>query len=321
LPLPRPAAGPAGYIPASGDYQALINLQTFLAFGDYDPKIASGLDGSDLDGPPRIHTDDQNKIKESTLTNPLHDLRTYILALRTSLEPLRRLTLVRLYSQQLLKKEINAMHFLEEIYTGAPSGDDGPGDTVKDYNPDEDLRRFAQAFLCAAHPDLPTKVPGVLHLEYEDTIFGRRYTSEKDSEPVTKDNTNLHILQTTGKYKDRLSKLRGKGGLFLEDLDKAKSALDKQEPITAPDDLVRIAPKRQALPAPDDSLADGLLGSKAVLERLEAAEEQRRAYNLYQQYVRRRLVLGLGGIPAPVTMGDLEEARLEELDILNALRR
>jgi hypothetical protein len=294
----------------------------FLAFGDYDPKIASGLDGSNMDGPPRIHADDLNKIKESTPTNPLHDLRTYILALRTQVEPLRRLAHMRLYSQQLLKKEINAMDFLEEIYTGSPSGDNGPGDTVKDYKPDEDLRRFAQAFLCAAHPDLPTKVPGLVHLQYEDTIFGRRYTSEKDSEPATKDNTNLHILQTTGKYKDRLSKLRGKGGLFLEDLDNVKSALDKKEPITAPEDLIRNAPKRKALPAPDTGLANGLLGSREIFERLEAAEQQRRAYNLYQQYLRRRPVLGLGGIPASGTVGDLfEEARLEDLEILETLRR
>lgn len=323
LPTTSSAAS-AGDIPTSGDYQALVNLQTFLAYGDYDPKIVSGLDSSNIDGPPRIHMDDKHKIKESSPTDPLHDLRTYVLALRTSVEPLRRLALVRLYSQKLLKKETNAMGFLEEIYTGVPSGDSGPGDTAKDYTPDEDLRTFVRAFLCAAHPDLPTKAPGMIQLEYEDTIFGRRVTSEKDTEPATKDNTNLHILQTTDKYKDRLSMLRGKGGLFLEDLDKVKSALDKKEPINPPSDIIGTTAKNEALPALDAAnvgLANGVLGRRAVLERLEAAEEERRAYALHQQHLRRGPLLGLGGIPAPVTVGDLvDEARLDDLERLSGLR-
>ena len=300
--------GPAGGFPTSGDYQALVNLQTFFVLGDYDPKIASGLHSSNLDGPPRIHVDDKHKIKESTLTNPLHDVRTYILALRMSVEPLRRLALVRMYSQRLLKKEIDAMRFLEEIYSGAPSGDKGPGDTVKDYKPDKELREFVQAFLCAAHPDLPKRSPGVIQLEYEDTIFGRRVTSEKDTEPATKDNSNLRILQTTDKYKDRLAKFRGRGGLFLEDLDKVKSALDAKKPIKPPAGLIGTSAEVEASPAlnaTNNSFSNGVLGRRAVLERLEAAEEQRRADALYEQYLRRRPMLNLEGIPAPATLGRL----------------
>lgn len=299
-------------MPASGDYQALLNLQTFIAFGDYDPKVVSDLDLSKLCGPPRIYVDDKNKLKESNPSNPLQDLRTYILAIRTSAEPLRRLALIRLYSQQLLKKEINAMHFLEEIYTGSASKDSGPGDTLKDYKPDGDLRRFVQAFLCAAHPDLPTKLPGVIQLEYEETIYGRRVTNEKDTKPATKDNTNLYILQTTGKYKDRLSKLRGKGGLFLEDLDKVKNALDSKEPIQVPDKLFSHTEKA-SLPAPEPAIS-----SLADLQWLETAEEHRRAYALYQNYLRRRPVLGLRGMPA---VGDIiGGVRLEDLERLDRLR-
>jgi hypothetical protein len=299
-----------------------MNLQTFLSFGDYDPKILSGLDNSKMEGPPRLYVDDKHKIKESSPTNPLHDLRTYILALRTSVEPLRRLALVRLYSQRLLKKETNAMHFLEEMYTGAPSGDGGPGATVNDYKPDEDLRRFVQAFLCAAHPDLPTEVPGMIELEYKYTIWGTRVTNEKDTEPATKENTNLHILQTTDKYSGRLSKLRANGGLFLEDLDKVQSALGSKEPIKPPDDLLVSAAKGEAMPVLDTAnagLASGLMESRAVLERLEASEEQRRAYALYQQYLQRRPLLGLGA--ASVSVGDLvDDVRLEDLERLSRLR-
>jgi hypothetical protein len=298
-----------------------MNLQTFLTFGDYDPKIVSGLDSSKIDGPPRIYVDENHKIKISSPTNPLHDLRTYVLAFRTSVEPLRRLALVRLYSQKLLKKDINAMHFLEEIYTGAPSGDNGPGDSTQDYQPDDDLRTFAQAFLCAAHPDLPTKAPGLIQLEYEDTIFGRRITGESDTEPASKDNTNLHILQTTDKYKDRLSKLRGKGALFLEDLDKVKSALDKKEPIKPPSSIIGTTSTSPALEAANISFANGVLGERAMLERLDAAEQQRHTYALYQQHLRRRPLLGLGGTVALVTVGDLvDEARLAHLERLSGLR-
>jgi len=297
-----------------------MNLQTFLAFGDYDPKIVSGLDSSKMDGPPRIYVDDKHDIKESSPTDPLHDLRTYILALRTSVEPLRRLALVRLYSQKLLKKEVNAIHFLEEIYTGAPSGESGPDGSAQGYQPDEGLRIFVQAFLCAAHPDLPTRAPGLIQLEYEDTIFGRRITGETDTEPATKDNTNLHILQTTDKYKDRLSQLRGKGGLFLEDLDKVNSALENNEPIKPPSDIFGTTSTLRALEGPNISLANGPLGGRAVLERLETAEQQRRAYVSYQQHLRRRPLLGLGGISAPVTVGNLvDEARLEHLERLAGL--
>lgn len=301
-----------------------MNLQTFLAFGDYDPKIASVLETSHMAGPPRIHVDDKHKIRESSPTNPLHDLRTYVLALRMAVEPLRQLALVRLYSQRLLKKEINAMHFLEEIYTGSPSKDGGPGDTVKGYKPDEDLRRFVHAFLCAAHPDLPTRSPGVIQLEYEDTIFGRRVTSETDTEPATQDNTNLRILETTEKYKDRFYKLRGKGGLFLEDLDKVKDALDSKESIQPPDDILSTAAMSRELPvqnAANFSLANGVLGSRAVLERLEAADEQRLAHELYRRHLNRRPMLGLGGIPASAGIGDLlGDARLDDLERLGSLR-
>jgi hypothetical protein len=322
LRLPTtPSAPPAGNLPTSGDYQAFVNLQTFLAFGDYDPKIVSGLDSSKMDGPPRIYVDDKHNIKESSPTDPLHDLRTYILALRTSVEPLRRLALVRLYSQKLIKKDINAIHFLEEIYTGAPSGDSGPGDSAQDYQPDEGLRTFAQAFLCAAHPDLPTKARGLIQLEYEDTIFGRRITGETDTEPATMDNTNLHILQTTDKYKDRLSQLRGKGGPFLEDLDKVNNALENKEPIQPPSDIFGTTSTLPALEGPNISLARRVLGERAVLECLGAAEQQRRAYTLYQQHSRRRPLLGLGGISAPVTVGNLvDEARLDQLERLAGLR-
>ncbi len=315
LQLPsQSAVGPARDIPTSGDYQALMNLQTFLAFGDYDPKIASGLDGSKIDGPPRIHVDDKHKLRESTLSNPLHDLRTYILALRTSVDPLRRLALLRLYSQQLLKKEINAMSFLEEIYTGTPSSDSGPGDSAKNYKPDDDLRTFVRAFLCAAHPALPAKSPGVIQLEYEETIYGRRVTAEKETEPATKDNTNLHILQTTDKYKGRLSKFRGKGGLFLEDLDKAKAAMENKEPAEPPKHLVGAAD------AIVPTLVHGVLRSRGpILDRLEAADEQRRAYALYEQYLRRRPVLGLGSAPVGVD-SLLEEVRLDDLERLGGLR-
>ena len=325
--LPHPATSlmrPAGDVPISGDYQALLNLQAFLAFGDYEPRIFVRFDSSDIDGPPRIHVDDKHFIKESNLSNPLDDLRTYILALRTSVEPLRRLALVRLYSQKLLKKAINAMSFLEEIYTGTPSDDDGPGDAVKDYKPDGDLRHFVLAFLCAAHPDLPTKTPGVIQLEYEDTIYGRRVITETDTEPATKDNTNLHILETTDRYKDRLSKLRGNGGLFLEDLDKVKSALGNQEPVKPPADLLGSGAgdgTLQALEASNASPAKGLLGSRTVLERLEAAEKQHRAFDLYQQHHRRRSMLGLGGIPASFTVDDLaDEVRLDDFVRLQRLR-
>jgi hypothetical protein len=313
---------PVGNIPASGDYQAFMNLQTFLAFGDYDPKIVSGLESSTMGGPPRIYVDEKHDTKESSATDPLHDLRTYILALRTSIEPLRRLALVRLYSQKLLKKEINAIYFLEEIYTGAPSGESGPNGSAQDYQPDEDLRIFAQAFLCAAHPDLPTKAPGLIQLEYEDTIFGRRITGETDTEPAIMDNTNLHILQTTDKYRDRLSKLRGGGGLFLEDLDKVNSALENNEPINPPTDITGTTSASPVLEGPYISLANGVLGGRAVLERLEAAEQQRRAYASYQQHLGRRPLLGLGGISAPVNVGNLiDEARLDRLERLAGLRR
>lgn len=278
-----------------------------------------------MDGPPRIHVDDKHKIKESTSTNPLDDLRTYILALRTNVESLRRLALVRLYSQHLLKKEINAIYFLEEVYTGVASGSSGPGDTVKDYKPDADLRRFVQAFLCAGHPDLPTKAPGMIQLEYEDTIFGRRLLSEKDNEPATKDNTNLHILQTSDKYKERLSKLRGKGGLFLEDLDQVKSALDKKEPIQPPKDLIATAVRDGALPmlaaANPSHLANGVLGRRAAaLERLEAIEEQERAYALYEQHRGRRPMLGLGAAPVIVDDLLLDQVRLDDLERIRGLR-
>jgi hypothetical protein len=312
-------------MPASGDYQALMNLQTFLASGDYNPKIATRLNRSSMFGPPRIHVNDKHKTKESSPTNPLYDVRTYVLALRTSVEPLRRLALIRLYSQQLLKKEINAMHFLEEIYTGGPSGDGGPAETVRDYKPDNDLRRFVQAFLCVKHPDLPTKSPGIIQLEYEHTIFGRRMTSEKDMEPCVKDNTNLHILQTTERYKDRLSKLRGRGGLFLEDLDKVKSALESKEPIQPPDDLIGTAAEGGALPvlnAANPSILDEVPGSLPEFGRLEAADEQRHECGLYPQRLRRRLQLGLGGAtPGPVLVDDLVDERgLADLERLSGLR-
>ena len=301
-----------------------MNLQTFLAFGDYNPRIASVLDTSQIVGPPRIHVDDKHKIRESSPTNPLHDLRTYVLALRMSVEPLRRLALVRLYSQRLLKKEIDAMHFVEEIYTGAPSKDGGSGDTVKGYKPDEDLRRFVHAFLCAPHPDLPTKSAGVIQLEYEDTIFGRRVTSEKDTEPAAKDNSNLRILQTTDRYKDRLRKFRGKGGLFLEDLDMVKSALDNKNPIKPPGNILTMAAASGALPVHDTGNIGpekGALGSGAALERLEAAEEQRRALEMYQRHLRRRPLLGLGGIPASAGIGDfVGEGRLDDFARLSNLR-
>lgn len=299
-----------------------MNLQTFLAFGDYNPKIVSGLHGCNMEGPPRIHVDDKHTIKESSPTNPVHDLRTYILALRASMNHLRRLALARLYSQRLLKKEIDAMHFLEEIYTGAPSGDEGPGDTVKDYQPDEDLRRFSQAFLCAAHPDLPTNSPGVIELEYHHTILGTRITGEKDTEPATMDNTNLHILQSTEKYSSRLSRLRAQGGLFLEDLDIVQTALSSQEPIQPPDGLLGSAAQGRVLPQLDAAnigLANGVLESGVVLGRLQATEEQRRADARYQQCLRPGPLLGLGA--APVSIGDLvDEVRLEDLERLSGLR-
>jgi hypothetical protein len=316
----------AGAVPTSGDYQALINLQTFLAFGDYDPKIAAGLDSSKIKGPPRIHVDDEHKSKASSPTNPLHDLRTYVIALRTSVAPLQRLALARLYSQQLLHKEINAMHFLEEIYTGAPSSDGGPGDKVEDYKPNDDLRRFAQAFLCAPHPDLPTKAPGRIELEYEDTIYGRRVTGEKDTEPSAKDNTNLHILETTDKYKTRLAKLRGAGGLFLEDLDNVKTALSDKKPIPPPDNLFGTATNNEPAPVLDiasASLANGVLGRRAILERLEDADEHRRAYfTPHQPHLSRRPLLGgLGAVPAAFALGDLvDDVRLEDLVRLGGLR-
>ncbi|KAF7506813.1 hypothetical protein GJ744_011425 [Endocarpon pusillum] len=321
--LPHPTMSlvrPAGDIPVSGDYQALLNLQAFLAFGDYEPRVLVRFDSSDLDGPPRIHVDDKHLIKASNLSNPLDDLRTYILALRTSVEPLRRLALLRLYSQKLLKKEINAMYFLEEIYTGAPSCEDGPGVAVKDYKPDDDLRHFVLAFLCAAHPDLPTKAPGVIQLEYEDTIYGRRFITETDTEPATRDNTNLHILETTDGYKGRLSKLRGNGGLFLEDLDKVKSALGNQEPVKPPADLLVSDAGDGTLQALEASNANPV-GSRTGLERLEAAEKQHRAFDLYQQYRRRRPVLGLGGIPASFTVDSrADEVRLDDFVRMQGLR-
>jgi hypothetical protein len=325
--------------------QALLNLQTFLTHGDYSPKIASRL-LSKLDGPPRIHIGDKNNIKQSSPTNPLHDLRTYLLAQQTSLQPLRHLVLLRLYSQRLLEKEINAISFLEEIYTGTPSTNTNASGPTKSYTPDADLRRFAQSFLCAPHPDLPTKAPGLITLQYEDTIFGRRVTSETDTEPTNgMDNSNLHILQTNDKYSGRLAKLRGTGGLFLEDLDIVTAALGKMEPITMPKDLVEMAARSGVAVALEAAnvkgdkdidadadmeagLAGRVLGNREVLDRLEAtaaAAEERRAFARYQEYVRRRgrPLLGLGGgLAPPWTVGELvDEARLEEeMERLGALR-
>ena len=266
----------------------MANLQTFLVHGDYDPRVSAKIFADaiaarrdsksstiQLRGPPHIQLEDSatGTVKESSGANPLEDLRTYILASRSNIEPLRRLCLARMYSQCLLKKDIDPITFLEEIYSGGKCGsaESSTGgntsnssnnkNSPKSYAPDADIRHFVRSFLCARHPDIPIYRPGKIILEYEETIFGRRVVRETTEPPATVDNsdtggnrngkkdnkdrirnTNLAIIQGKKEWCDRLNKLRLQGGLFLEDLDAVEEALREaghddsgSEGIKAPD--------------------------------------------------------------------------------------